>query len=252
MNMFKVGFAGALMLVFGSTTAIAGDMWDRGGSLKDSGYVDVRQSGWYLRGDVGFDVGLDGTVSDTIVAAGLAPAFINTDFDEGWSIGGGIGYNLMRGIRVDATLDYRMGADVFSQVPPGLLAINDFTGELDSLVGLVNIYYDFDMGHRITPYVGVGVGFARHTLEGDDTDDSDTDVAWAIMAGVDIDIRSGWKLDVGYRYIDMGEARFDDRKNGIPLKDFLLEDLESHEIRVGLRYQLGCLRHCGVDYTSMK
>jgi opacity protein-like surface antigen len=246
------------MLVLTGTTAGAADLGDDyRGSLKDDVYEGVSDNnrGWYLRGDIGIGLGLDGRASDTIVENGLAPAFINQDFDDGWAIGGGIGYNLMRGFRIDATLDYRMNGDVSAQLPPpATLPDAAFTGDLDSLVGLVNFYYDLDMGHRITPYVGVGIGFAHHTLDGNDTDDSDTSFAWALMAGVDIDLRANWKLDIGYRYLDLGDAKFDDRKNGTPAKDFILDDLESHEIRVGLRYQFGCLRDCNPEpsYESYK
>ena len=256
MSKCKASFIGALMLVLTGTTAGAADLGgDYRGSLKDDPYLEVSdyQRGWYLRGDIGFGLSLDGDATDTIVEAGGADPFINQDFDDGWSIGGGIGYNLTRGFRIDATLDYRMEGDVSALLPaPATLPDAAFTGELDTLVGLVNLYYDLDMGHRITPYIGVGIGFAHHNLEGDDTDDSDTSFAWAIMAGVDVDLRSNWKLDIGYRYLDMGDAQFDDRKNGVPAKDFRLEDLESHEIRVGLRYQLGCVRGCNASYDSYK
>ncbi|GJM02203.1 MAG: outer surface protein [Rhodomicrobium sp.] len=256
MNISRVGLVGTLMLMWSVSSAGAADLYDDyRGSLKDDGYaVEAPQERWYLRGDIGIGVSADGTVSDTIIEQGLASPFINQDFDDGWSLGGGIGYYLMRGIRMDATLDYRMGMDAYGLLPPPATPpLAEFTGEVDTLVGLANFYYDFDMGHRITPYVGVGLGFAHHRISGDDADDSDTSFAWALMAGVDIDLRDRWKLDIGYRYLDMGDAQFDDKKNGTPAKDFVLDDLESHEIRVGLRYSFGCWRDCAVaSYEPMK
>lgn len=254
MNVLKVGVVSALLSVMAVPSVLAADIYgDYEGSYKDDVYESGNDHRWYIRGGFGIGVGLDGDISDTIIEKGLADPFINQDVDDGWSIGGGIGYYLMRGFRVDATLDYRMDNDFSALLPPpAALPDAAFTGEIDSLVGLVNFYYDFDMGHRITPYVGVGVGFARHSASGDDIKGSDTTFAWALMAGADIDLREGWKLDVGYRYLDMGDAQFDDRKNGVPAKDFTLDDLEAHEIRVGLRYSFSCWRSCGDSYEPMK
>ena len=248
MSICKASLVGALMLVLTGTTAGAADFDDDyRGSLKDDPYLEVddHQRGWYLRGDIGGSFFDDYTMTHSNAAK-----FILEDINDSFNFGGGIGYNLMRGFRIDFTLDYRADTDLFAQLDSGTVPTNQFTGEMSSLVGLANVYYDLDMGHRITPYIGVGIGFAALSMDGDDSDDSDATFAWAIMAGVDIDLRANWKLDVGYRYLNMGDASFDDRKT--PGRSFEVEDLEAHEFRVGLRYQLGCLRNCETSYESYK
>lgn len=255
MSKYKAGMIGALMLVLTGTSAGAADFEDYRGSLKDDGYYDmpVENSGWYVRGDFGYGFNSDPTITDD-----QASFFVGESLDDNVSFGGGIGYNIMRGFRVDLTLDYRADADLYAYYPAS--PASPLTGELSSWVGLANFYYDFDMGHRITPYVGVGLGFAAHTMDagknigaGDFTDFSgktETEFAWALMAGVDIDLRSNWKLDIGYRYLDLGDVSYTDATSGT--KTFIIDDLESHEIRVGLRYQFGCLRDCGPSYEPMK
>ena len=69
--------------------------------------------------------------------------YFGHDVDAGLSVGGGIGVYLYRNFRADVTLDYRMDTDVFGQLTTGTAPLNQFTGEIDSLVGLVNVYYDF-------------------------------------------------------------------------------------------------------------
>ena len=32
--------------------------------------------------------------------------------------------------------------------------------------GMINVYADLPMGYRFTPYVGVGLGYARHQVKG--------------------------------------------------------------------------------------
>jgi len=236
-------------MVLGSSGVVfAADFDDDRYSMKD-GDVEISsgaERAWYLRGDIGYGFNSDPEFDTLPTGAD----FILEDADENVSFGGGIGYRIWRGFRMDATLDYRLNAEYFAQLDSGSAPLNQFTGDLDSLVGLINFYYDFDMGHRITPYVGAGVGFAHHWFDGDDTDDSDTNFAWAIMAGVDIDLQDRWKLDIGYRYLDMGDGSFDDKKT--PGRSFEIDDIESHEIRVGLRYSFDCLRSCDVEYESYK
>lgn len=252
----KLFVAGALFLMFSSGSAFAGDLFDddyRGSIKDDVDYVSDAERKWYLRGDLGYGVNADPVATDTDLGV-----FSDEDFDDNWSIGGGIGYRLSRGFRIDATLDYRFDADVYGVFPAS--PTTPLTGELSSLVGLVNLYYDFDMGHRITPYVGVGIGFAHHVMDegelvsGADLPDFDggsqTEFAWALMAGVDIDLQDRWKLDIGYRYLNMGDYSDVDVTTGT--KTFHVDDLESHEIRIGLRYSFDCLRSCDASYEPMK
>lgn len=256
MSKCKAGFVGALMLMLTGSSAGAADLFDDDfrGSMKDMGtYEETSTRGWYLRGDLGYGYNSDPTATDS--NGGI---FAGEDLDDSFVIGGGIGYNLTRGLRMDFTLDYRNDADLYAVFPAS--PTTPLTGELSTLVGMANLYYDFDMGHRITPYVGVGIGFASHTMDagklvsGADLVDyngkTDTNFAWALMAGVDVDLRSNWKLDIGYRYLNMGEHSSVDVTTGT--KTFDVDDIESHEFRVGLRYQLGCLRGCTPDYVSYK
>ena len=256
MKIRKLGLVSALIFGLSAGNAVAADMFDRDyrGSVKDDGYSyeGAPERGWYLRGDVGYGFNSNPDADDSIAK------FVGEDLDDTWTIGGGVGYHLMRGIRVDLTLDYRFESDLYAFFPAS--PTTPLTGELSSLVGLANFYYDFDLGHRITPYVGVGIGFARHTMDagklvsGADVADfngkTETEFAWAIMAGVDVDLRDRWKLDIGYRYLNMGDASYLDAETGT--KTFNINDLESHEIRVGVRYSFSCWRSCEPSYEPMK
>jgi opacity protein-like surface antigen len=55
------------------------------------------------------------------------------------------------------------------------------------------------------------------------------------MAGLAADVGSGFKIDVGYRYTHLGDARtrLDGVQAGIRTKD-----IEAHEFRVGARYMI--------------
>jgi opacity protein-like surface antigen len=62
-----------------------------------------------------------------------------------------------------------------------------------------------------------------------------TGLAWALMAGVGVQVGHGGVLDLGYRYVNLGEAatKLDQFRIGTKIKD-----IEAHEFRVGLRWHL--------------
>jgi opacity protein-like surface antigen len=136
------------------------------------------------------------------------PATLN-NIDGSSILGGGVGYRFTNRLRGDVTLAYR-----------GFYTLSDKTFEADyhasitSTTLMVNGYYDFTAG-RVRPYIGMGIGVARNETDGLTQDFrfgfSNTfsgatreDPAVAFMAGIGIPY-SGWTLDIGYRYIDLGK-----------------------------------------------
>ncbi|HTJ01269.1 MAG TPA: opacity family porin, partial [Methylovirgula sp.] len=86
-------------------------------------------------------------------------------------------------------------------------------------VFLANGYFDIGTWWGVTPYVGAGVGVAYNTMTGV-TDigmspnpgfgyasaNSTTNYAWAAMAGLSYAVTPNLRLELGYRYLDMGNA----------------------------------------------
>jgi opacity protein-like surface antigen len=166
------------------------------------------------------------------------PATLN-NIDGSSVVGGGVGYRFASGLRGDVTLAYR-----------GFYSLNDKTFEanyhasITSTTLMLNGYYDFTAG-SVKPYVGAGVGVARNetdrltqdfrlgfvnTFSGATKDNG----AFALMAGVGIPY-SGWTLDVGYRYIDLGKFET------APIAAFGVSSghsgkLSAHEFTLGARF----------------
>lgn len=127
---------------------------------------------------------------------------------------------------------------------------------------MFNAYKDLGRYGNITPYLGAGIGVAYHQV--DETyftgnynlparieGDNDISFAWALMAGVGFQITERAVLDIGYRYIDMGEAssgRVDTAGFVNPRVE--IDDLAAHEVKIGLRYHFGDSNCC--DYAPMK
>ena len=62
-----------------------------------------------------------------------------------------------------------------------------------------------------------------------------TNFAWQLMAGVTREVGNGLLLDVGYRYVDLGDVSASSPGIG---HAFNLERLTSHEVKIGLRIPL--------------
>ena len=96
------------------------------------------------------------------------------------------------------------------------------------------MYYDFATDKKISPYLSLGAGFARHNAELNslagisvtEIDESDTVFAFQIGAGASYDISEKTALFAGYRYLGSADPDF----------DTLEAEYDAHELRVGLRY----------------
>ena len=130
----------------------------------------------------------------------------------------------------------------------------NYRASLTSFDALVNGYVDLGTWHSITPYIGAGIGLSfghyqtSSTYQQADTSSYNIHVtepvsnttyhlffdrsssgeyynfAFAAMAGVSIDVFDHTKLDLGYRYLNLG--------------NILGSNLSTQEVRAGLRYMV--------------
>jgi opacity protein-like surface antigen len=131
-----------------------------------------------------------------------------------------------------------------------------YSAKLSSYDVLANIYVDLGKWYGITPYVGAGIGmgfghyatssaftmangnpyqvtysdayFNTSFYQNFNRQSSGTyyNFAWALMGGFAIDVFSHTKLDIGYRYRDLGSV------------PGLSGNLTSQEVRAGVRYMI--------------
>ncbi len=197
--------------------------------------VEEYASGWYLRGDFGYRFNAIGDVLATV-----APNPSNTRVDDSIAVGGGLGYKA-GWFRADATFDYGARASYRGDTPA---ASANYTTKIDTYTVLGNAYLDLGTWSGFTPYVGGGAGgsFLR-------TGDFATAVpamsgtpilgrwqfTWAAMGGFSYAFAPKVLLDLGYRYINFGDAltQFDAVPNQLNLKN-----LAAQEVRIGVRYTL--------------
>jgi opacity protein-like surface antigen len=147
---------------------------------------------------------------------------------------------------------------------------NQYPGTLQSSLVMANGYFDLGTWYGVTPYVGGGIGAVRHQMSGF-TDSgyawvgnalnaqgfpngplspvansliagkTQTNFAWALMAGLSYSVTPNLKLDIGYRYMNLGNVN-----SGVinclcnqVFPGFRVKELTSNEVRIGMRWIFG-------------
>ncbi|HWG06131.1 MAG TPA: outer membrane beta-barrel protein [Beijerinckiaceae bacterium] len=225
----------------------------------------IESSGWYLRGDVGVGNTIQGKVSSNFAGGAVPPGFTLNErhLDDSALAGIGVGYEFNNWFRADITGEYRTSARfqaIESAALGGGTSFDTYNGSVQSSVVLANGYVDFGHWHGFTPYIGAGIGGAFNQVAsltdigagatgvgapgngglGFAPTKSSTSLAWALMAGVSFDVTHNLKLDISYRYLNMGDAQ-----SGVIacttacVGESQKYHLASNDIRIGARWMFG-------------
>jgi opacity protein-like surface antigen len=116
----------------------------------------------------------------------------------------------------------------------------------------LNAYWDINTGTKFTPYIGggLGIGFIKFEFynksagPGGDgfegiyspLNKTNTNFIWNLGAGLGYDINDNWTIDLGYRFVGLGEVKSkklydDDGSTGIQKLD-----LNQHQFALGVRF----------------
>ena len=174
------------------------------------GAAAADESGVYLRFEAGGTSGHDpGLVIDQL----NFPLIV--DFNPSYHLGAGAGYRLNAHWRGDVTVAALPALRQFSFQRAQPIGAAD----LSSVAVIVSGYYDIVQIGALTPYVGAGVGPAWNrygdlTIQGQENSPgasipgrTTVHVAYQVGGGVSTYIGSGWSLDLGFQYVDRGDAR---------------------------------------------
>lgn len=175
-----------------------------------AGAASAQDAGWYVRGDLGaaFQGEVDGNPK--------------LKADNGWAGAVGAGYDLGNGFRTEGELVY-LKSDLKGSAG----------GDLKTLGGFANVYYDFNRTGTWRPFIGGGVGFAQVKADTRTVDDDDTGFAYQAKAGVAYKINDKWTGEVAYRYVGVTDVTLG---SGVGKVD---GDFNSQAVTVGVRYKIG-------------
>jgi opacity protein-like surface antigen len=239
-----------------------------------SGWYLRGDVGYIFSTDMG---GVDYRTFDPITATYGSASFDSHELDENFTWGAGFGYRYNDWIRGDLTVDgFRADFDgtTASDGPctgdpifAGTGCRSEDSSEVSVVSLMANGYVDLGTYVGLTPYVGAGIGYSYVSWDGLDSsnfcvDDvalcpapggavsssdhgglDDWRFTYAFMAGAAYDITQNLKLDLGYKYrrIDGGDMfGWDDFSDAAGASGNQGEDdgFSTHEVKVGLRYEL--------------
>ena len=188
------------------------------------------------------------------------------DFDAGWLVGVGIGYQFSSWLRADLTGEYRgntsfRALDRYDEQPDGVWdGTNEYTATKSEWVFLANAYIDLGTWWNITPFVGAGIGAARVSITNycdtslrlsapfnDETayaaDHSQWNFTWALHAGLSYHVSPAFTIELAYRYLSLGDGLSGDviASGGANFVNnpTTFRHINSQDVKLGLRWALG-------------
>ncbi|MCH8918961.1 MAG: porin family protein [Proteobacteria bacterium] len=197
---------------------------------------------WYGSVHLGGVALEDADVTDSVPGASATG---EAEFDNGWVIGGALGYTFQNSVRAELEVSYRRNEidsvtiDTFSAGPAVFTGLGTFDvdGDVDSLGLMANVWYDFSAPGNWKPYIGGGIGIVRvgvdiDAVAGVATSYSDDDwvFGYQLGAGVGFSLNPTTVLSLDYRFFATADPEFKD--SGETLK----AEYRSHNIMVGLRF----------------
>ncbi|WP_027782091.1 MULTISPECIES: outer membrane protein [Burkholderia] len=155
----------------------------------------------------------------------------------------GLGYQFGNGWRAEGEYTFKRTGNFVSYWAPFDANANEFHVSSQRL--MLNGYRDFDLGRGFSVYGTAGVGVAIVSADGWQGNDTrqfasrtQTNFAYSAGAGVSYAINKRFTLDVGYRFVDMGnvESGYNTFVNRVSARDEQLKaSLRSNEVFIGLR-----------------
>lgn len=128
--------------------------------------------------------------------------------------------------------------------------IMDYDIKTSAYTAMLNVYFDWDLGYRLVPYVGGGIGYAYTrsdvTMHAElpnggrmniSRNDNASNFAFQLGAGVSYAATARLTIDAGYRFTDYGGTDME-FGGAVPNNPYIESDSDiySHEFLFGMRY----------------
>lgn len=184
---------------------------------------------------------------------------IDPDYETGYNVGGAVGYRFSDFFRLEGEIGYQRHDIARGDAVGAGQLVSDLNGNAEILSGMINGYVEGDFGLPLRPFLGIGGGVARVSLNNfglslmtppvpflppetievaDVVDDEDTVPAAQIILGLGYDFTEHVTAAVSYRFFAGFGAEFETAaiEDAIDAERFG-GDFYSHSARAELRYR---------------
>lgn len=185
----------------------------------------------YAGGSIAWQYLMDSPLSsnDALIDAALKAEDAKVEYDAfGYGLSGLVGYKWANGFRLEGELNFfksnveKVSADVGN---------TDLNGSLDMTAVMVNALYEFDLGAKYFPYLGLGAGYgwANGDYKGGGDEVSGTSSIPLVqpILGIGYTLTDNVSLTADYKFV-MGLKKLD--------YDELEQEYRTHRIGVGFIY----------------
>ena len=189
-------------------------------------------------------VGLGGGVNfiqddDPTLAIGGGNVNPDVEYETGWAAGGTLGMFLDNAWRVELESTYRDNDSESITLPGG--GATGVSAEIDGWAVMLNAIKDIPTSSKITPYIGVGVGYATRDIDvncgpGCGTNADDNGFAYQGILGLTADVAERVQFFTDYRYFTPHDFEYSSGSQAAALNDL---DDNNHTIMAGLRIGFG-------------
>lgn len=220
----------------------------------------AKETGAYVQFNTGYVMGYDPTNNDKLVYED----YLGNDSDT-IKLGIAVGYKFNKNFRADLSLDYMTlynkyhaeyypeGCDKICSVDPKVKG--------DSLISMVNIYYDIIEMNNLTPYLTIGGGFSINKVKNtklvfyDKTGiyvkehvtqtyskRNKANFVWKVGLGTKVSLNNNIDLDLRYQFQDLGRYKTgnqfisDDEPDITRQNSPISGHIKLHEILLGFVY----------------
>jgi|TARA_R110002073_G_scaffold166553_2_gene323209 outer membrane protein OmpA-like peptidoglycan-associated protein len=206
-----------------------------------SGNAVADEGSWYA--------GIDGSYS--ILGKEKAkgsPLDLQSHFNDGWALGGTMGYDF--GVwRLEGEIGKHFhNADRFAITNDGGLglgggSVNATTGKSRLTHYMVNAVYDFAAlsdDNKVEPFIGAGLGLGDLNMKnlatagGAFAHDKDSVFAYQMFAGVRVPLANAFEMSLKYRFLGTADASLQDN-----LGNRFKASYGVHDIMMGVTYRFG-------------
>ncbi|MBE6445813.1 MAG: porin family protein [Alphaproteobacteria bacterium] len=150
--------------------------------------------------------------------------FGHKDYKESGVFAVGGGYHMNPYLRGDITVGMRGW---------GKIKQDGHEADTWSIPALANVYVNIPW-QKMGMYAmgGLGMSYNKTDSNSHTKGDDKMEFAWTLGAGFDYRLNDCWSLDLGYRYVDLGEGRSKLKATGEHVKD----NIRSHDVLLSARY----------------
>lgn len=163
---------------------------------------------------------------------------IDSEYDNGFVVGGVVGYNVRPGLALEGEIAYRRnGADSISEPTIGKLSASGHVSALSAMVnGRINVgtLHNGSGNDNAGLYILGGVGVAQLNADIDASsirlvDDSDVVFAYQVGVGYGIPVNDQTNIEIGYRFFGTADPELKD-----DLGEKFDSEYQSHAVMIGL------------------